>query len=298
MNYIQGLFDSIHYAFGEVKSFIILIDAIHNPHHYYDDDVNDEDDSDKYSHYTYATFFDVLGVYNDNEFQKANVKAIDYFFQIVNNFFNNIYNIICTNFFVNKNDNNNKNKVCEIKKLYDDKYNDKYDRLENIQLNEEDIRMLPNKYVMEYTPIGNVVMYFDYDKKAFQYYSDFNVPFKYLECVSKKFCVVNNNRVYREIKMEVDVNEFSIVRNSSASLQNKSKSFVKLKGYNNSNPSVKNDTSRGSGLKITQKDIVRYTHLGKLCNFSFIKNTTLKFKPVSYKDFLKNNPLSEGWVIK
>jgi hypothetical protein len=124
------------------------------------------------------------------------------------------------------------------------------------------------------------------------------VPYKYLESVSKKFCIVNRNRIYREIKMDVDVNEFSIVRNSSASLQNKSKSFAKLKGYNNSNPSIKNDTAKHRELKIIQKDIVRYTHLGKLCNFSFIKNTIPKFKPVSYKDFMKNNSSSsEGWVV-
>jgi hypothetical protein len=98
--------------------------------------------------------------------------------------------------------------------------------------------------------------------------------------------------------MDVDVNEFSIVRNSSASLQNKSKSFAKLKGYNNSTPSIKNVTSnKQSDLKIIQKDIVRYTHLGKICNFSFVKNTVPKFKPVSYKDFMKNNSTPDGWTI-
>jgi hypothetical protein len=107
---------------------------------------------------------------------------------------------------------------------------------------------------------------------------------------------MNRNRVYREIKMDVDLNEFSIIRNSSSSLQNKSKSFAKLKGYNNSS-SVKNDTLNQGKLKIIQKDIVRYTHLGKLCNFSFIKNTIPKFKPVSYKDYLKKNSLSEGWIL-
>ena len=185
-------------------------------------------------------------------------------------------------------------------KLYDEKYDEKYDTLGAIPLEEGEIEMLSNKFVMESTPVGNVVMYFDYDKRAFQYYSDFSVPYKYLECVSKKYCIVNKNNVYRDIKMEVDVNEFSIVRNSSDSLQTKSKSFAKLKSYNNStpsNPTVKNH--KQEKLKIIQKDIVRYTHLGKLCNFSFVKNNTPKFKPISYKDFMtkQNSKSVEDWVF-
>jgi hypothetical protein len=103
---------------------------------------------------------------------------------------------------------------------------------------------------------------------------------------------MNKNKIYREIKMEVDVNEFSIVRNSTSSLQNKSKSFAKLKSYNKNGHSNKQ-----SELKIIQKDIVRYTHLGKMCNFSFIKNTVTKFKPISYKDFMKNVSPPDGWVV-
>ena len=191
-----------------------------------------------------------------------------------------------------------KKNVGDVKKNYDDKYDIKYDMLKTNKLDEDDIKILPNKYVMEYTPIGNVVMFFDYDKKAFQYYSDFSVPYKYLECVSKKFCIMNKNRVYRDIKMEVDVNDFSIVRNSSSSLQNKSKSFAKLKSYNNSNTSIKGvPSTKHTELKIIQKDIVRYTHLGKLSNFSFVKNTISKFKPISYKDYVKTISQPDGWVV-
>jgi len=171
-------------------------------------------------------------------------------------------------------------------KKYDEKYDEKYNSLQSIKLEEDEIGALVNKYVMEYTPVGNVVMYFDYNKRAFQYYSDFSVPYKFLECVSKKYCIVNKNRIYRDIKMEIDVNEFSIVRNSTSNLQNKSKSFAKLKGYNNSKE-----------LKLVEKDIVRYTHLGKLCNFSFVKNMVPKFKPVTYKDFIKNTTRLEDWVF-
>ena len=296
----------INFLFTELKSFICDFYDL-----YYGNDCDgmeeDECNSSIHSYYTMATFFDVMGCYQYEEIQTANVKMFDYIYSCVNTFITNIYYILFMNPFIDldhddedeKKKDEKKKDVVEIKKIiYDVKYDDKYDTLEAIQLSEEDIEMLPSKFVMESTPVGNVIMYFDYDKRAFQYYSDFSVPYKYLECVSKKFCIVNKNKIYRDIKMEVDVNEFSIVRNSTSSLQNKSKSFAKLKGYNNSNPSIKNGRSgKQAELKIIQKDIVRYTHLGKICNFSFVKNTVPKFKPVSYKDFMKTVSPPDGWVV-
>jgi hypothetical protein len=294
----------INFLFTELKSFIYDFHDLYNGN---DCDRMEEDErnSSIHSYYTMATFFDVMGCYQDEEIQTSNVKMFDYIYNYVNTFFTNIYYILFMNPFIDldHDDEDEKKKIeVEIKRvIYDDKYDVKYDGLEAIQLSEEQIEMLPSKFVMESTPVGNVIMYFDYDKRAFQYYSDFSVPYKYLECVSKKFCIVNKNKIYRDIKMEVDVNEFSIVRNSTSSLQNKSKSFAKLKGYNNSNPSnpsIKGGRStKHSDLKIIQKDIVRYTHLGKICNFSFVKNTVPKFKPVSYKDFMKTVPPLDGWVV-
>jgi hypothetical protein len=294
----------INFLFAEIKSFIC---DLHEVYHSNDWDEMDCDEckSSIHSYYTMATFYDVFGVYQDTEIHNVNVEMFEYIYNSMNTFFTNIYYLIFMNPFIDldydDNDEKKKDEV-EIKKIiYDVKYDVKCDSLEAIQLSEEELEMLPSKFVMESTPVGNVIMYFDYDKRAFQYYSDFSVPYKYLECVSKKYCIVNKNKIYRDIKMEVDVNEFSIVRNSSASLQNKSKSFAKLKGYNNSNPSnpsIKGGRStKHSDLKIIQKDIVRYTHLGKICNFSFVKNTVPKFKPVSYKDFMKTISPPDGWVV-
>jgi hypothetical protein len=294
----------INFLFTEIKSFIC---DLHEVYHSNDWDEMDCDEykSSIHSYYTMASFYDVMGVYKDNENHNVNVEMFEYIYNSINTLFTNIYYLIFMNPFIDLDydENDEKKKVeVEVKKIiYDVKYDVKYDSLEAIQLSDEELEMLPSKFVMESTPVGNVIMYFDYDKRAFQYYSDFSVPYKYLECVSKKYCIVNKNKIYRDIKMEVDVNEFSIVRNSSASLQNKSKSFAKLKGYNNSNPSnpsIKGGRStKQSDLKIIQKDIVRYTHLGKICNFSFVKNTVPKFKPVSYKDFMKTISPPDGWVV-
>lgn len=185
------------------------------------------------------------------------------------------------------NDNKPKNTID-----YSVKYDNKFSLLEKIPLTEECILLLPNNIVMDYTPNGNVIMFFDNNKKSFQYYSDFNIPYSYLESVSKKYCIVNQNSIFRDLKIDIDVNnEFAIVKNKTSRPQ--SKSFATLKNYNNtgSNSSMKmgittpNNNGKACELKIIQKDIVRYTHLGKLCNFSILKNIQPKYKNISYKDF-------------
>jgi hypothetical protein len=177
-------------------------------------------------------------------------------------------------------------------KNYNEKYNEKYSFLEQKELNEEEIKYLQNKIIIENTPNGNVIMFFDYDKKSFQYYSDFSIPYSFLESVSKKYCILQSNSIYRQIKMDAPINEFSIIKNSTTALQSKSKSFAKLKSYNNSssNMGIPNNTKQHqpTELKIIEKDIVRYTHLGKTSNFSFLKNEIPKHKPISYKDFISN----------
>jgi hypothetical protein len=177
---------------------------------------------------------------------------------------------------------------------YTFKYDDKFSLLEKESLTDEVINNLSNNIVMEYTPNGNVIMFFDNDKKSFQYYSDFNIPYSYLESVSKKYCIVYKNSIFRNLKMDIDVNnEFALIKNKSS--RPKSKSFATLKTYNNgcAKPSNGNGipiqpTHKGGEVKIIQKDIVRYTHLGKLSNFSFLKNTQPKHRNISYKDFIKN----------
>ena len=189
------------------------------------------------------------------------------------------------------NDEYDKKKIQTID--YTVKYNDKYSLLEKNPLTEEVINNLSNNIVMEYTPNGNVIMFFDNDKKSFQYYSDFNIPYSYLESVSKKYCIVYKNSIFRFLKIDIDVNnEFAFVKNKSS--RPKSKSFATLKTYNNGCAKPSNGSGipiqpshKGGEVKIIQKDIVRYTHLGKLSNFSFLKNTQPKHKNISYKDFIK-----------
>ena len=47
-------------------------------------------------------------------------------------------------------------------------------------------------FVMEMTPVGNVIMQYDGKKESFVYYSDNIVPFRFLETVSRKYMTTFN----------------------------------------------------------------------------------------------------------
>jgi hypothetical protein len=44
-----------------------------------------------------------------------------------------------------------------------------------------------NNYVLEYTPLGNVIMRYNNDKKSFEYFSNNTIPYRYLEPIGRKY---------------------------------------------------------------------------------------------------------------
>ena len=53
---------------------------------------------------------------------------------------------------------------------------------------------LKNNFVIEFTPVGNVLMKYDKDCETFKFYSDKIVPYTYLEVVGRKFVKLFNCR--------------------------------------------------------------------------------------------------------
>lgn len=48
---------------------------------------------------------------------------------------------------------------------------------------------LQNNFILENTPIGNIIMVYNSKKEGFSYYSDKSISNKYLESVCKKYCI-------------------------------------------------------------------------------------------------------------
>ena len=72
---------------------------------------------------------------------------------------------------------------------------------------DEQLKRFKNNYVIEHTPLGNVLMFYNHDKLAFEYYSDLTIPYRYLETVTRKYALTYNYRPLY-IDMEEELKEY------------------------------------------------------------------------------------------
>jgi DNA repair exonuclease SbcCD ATPase subunit len=185
------------------------------------------------------------------------------------------------------------------------------------------IEKLNNCYVIEQTPLGNVMMIYDKEKNSFKYYSDNTIPYRYLEPVARKYVKFFNCRpIFVDMEEELKNAEEKWEREKEAKekelnekeakevnekVEQKKSVFAKFKSYNkeagsgrvNVAPPPKNSipnrvlTDAQEKEKILLKEKAnRYTYEGKLVNFSFIKKVDRKIVDkkysMSFADFKKN----------
>ena len=93
-------------------------------------------------------------------------------------------------------------------KAYESKYNDQYRALEKVDLSSEFVQGLKNSFIMESTPIGNVIMYYDENKSSFVYYSDNVIPYRFLEVLGRKYvCTFKCAKLYTNMEDEIKMVE-------------------------------------------------------------------------------------------
>ena len=195
-------------------------------------------------------------------------------------------------------------------------------------LNEDDLRLkayefllkskhdqLINNYVLEYTPLGNIYMRYNNDKKSFEYFSNNTIPYRYLEPVGRKYVMTYWCKpLFIDIEQELKIAEQKFEeekhkkeeeeKNRKEEMKNnKTKNvFAKLKDYNKDNNNLPNNIkiqakNRGqqnfvlppqikanlpkidqnSDKQFLKENANRYTWEGRLSNFSPLKkiNKTL-----------------------
>jgi len=184
---------------------------------------------------------------------------------------------------------------------YEDKYKNRYIKLETKNLTPSEKDNLKNNFIMETTPLGNVIMYYNIDKNGFVYYSDSTIPYRFLETVARKYIIsfqckdpsiyvdeMDNDDEKKPIEIAMDQSsDAKPIRKVSVNATNK-KVFAKFKNYNhpNSIPSTsmiaKNNSNPQPNKKTTQsiKEVKenknKYISEGKIINFSFIKKIDKK----------------------
>lgn len=174
------------------------------------------------------------------------------------------------------------------------------------------LNKLTNCYVIEKTPNGNVIMIYQKDRESFKYYSDYNIPYRYLEVVGRKYVKLFNCRpifvdMEEELKLfeekwdkeqEVKkVKEEEEKRKTEEAVKNnkpievRKNVFAKFKSYNkdaggkitmaappkNSIPNKSVTTENKENEKILLKERAnRYTYEGKFANFNFLQKIERK----------------------
>ena len=197
-----------------------------------------------------------------------------------------------------------KEKEKEPKKIelpYEKKY---LDKLLSLSLDmkkwtEEDLDHLHNTYIIENTPRGNVLMYWNNKNKSFTYYADATIPYRYLEVVSRKYVVINNCRQIYIIKRE---------KNEESKREKDVNVFAKFKKYNQSsihmvkamNPPSLSSSSLPPPISMTRLNknnsnetidndemFNRYLCDGRMANFSFLKKEKKEGRKITFSEFKK-----------
>jgi len=178
----------------------------------------------------------------------------------------------------------------------------------------ERLDSLKNNFIMEKTPLGNVIMYWNNSRESFEFYSDNTIPYRYLETVGRKYVKTFNCRsIYFD--MEFELSEFErkqkdkqeeemklleekkkmelvLEQNTSSNSGFKKKDvFAKFKNYNKESGTgkvnrgaapPKNSIPNNNNIKKTDEKVVlkenanRYTCEGRLANFSILKKPDRK----------------------
>jgi hypothetical protein len=173
---------------------------------------------------------------------------------------------------------------------YEDKYKETYSKLTLHELTKEELDGLANNSVMEYTPVGNVIMTYNVVKGSFEYYSDSIVPYRYLNVVGRKYaCTFNcaslmtkgKEQVVEKMLLENAAQEL-VTTPASASEETKKSVFAKFKTYNKGAPNLSmqagadqsNKRGRIDPSKVMETN--RYTSCGKIANMQMLKKVDRK----------------------
>jgi hypothetical protein len=179
----------------------------------------------------------------------------------------------------------------------------------NTMIVEKRINKLNGCFVMETTPIGNVLLTYNSKRLSFSYYSDSTIPYRYLEVVARKFVktfhcrplfidmeeeLKNIEKKWEEYRKQQEERENSkIDEPKEKQVKNV---FAKLKNYNKSTGKVNTAPPPKSSIptapfsnKSEQKDKLllkenanRYTYEGKISTFQMLKKVERKVVDKKY----------------
>ena len=173
------------------------------------------------------------------------------------------------------------------------------------------------RILLENTPRGNIVMFYDVYKQGFSYYSDTNsMPYNVLNSAAMKyvnlyFCrdfFVDNEGISKEAESPLinlyhrePVKTKNKSENSSTNKIGDTSAFAKLKNYNKPirNTNKKQDsTTKSDSLPVEEIIRNKFIYLGKMVNFSFIKKEKRVLPQNGFKTNLLDGVSTESQLQK
>ena len=228
--------------------------------------------------------------------------------------------------FLLEEQNNLRNKENELKQEYEsdegvEKFIKRIDELSKKFVIDERLDKLKNNFVMEKTPLGNVLMLYNNKRGSFEFYSDNTIPYRYLEPVSRKYVKMFDCRpIYCDMDEELKISEQKLEEKEKEKKEKEEKKkeeeeenkknniaitvvdtkknvFAKFKSYNkesgtghvniaappkNSIPNNKVTSTNSNEKVLLKENANRYSYEGKLSNFNFLKKTDRKVVDKKY----------------
>ena len=172
---------------------------------------------------------------------------------------------------------------------YENKYKEKYNMLEEIDIDKEDLEQFKNKIIIENTPRGNILLYFNFETEVFDYYCDKkDIPYLYLETVARKYVTQYNcKQIFVNMADELKKDSPEIIKQSVPDNKQinqivQKTPFAEYKKYNkNISRGNKNDTKK----YILKENSNRYSYCGKISEYSFLKDHYYKNTKMTFADF-------------
>ena len=209
------------------------------------------------------------------------------------------------------------NDLNELTIQSDFEFHEKAKELAKSSMIENKLKYFINNYIIECTPLGNVIMRYNHDKKSFEYFSDHSVPYRYLEPIGRKYvmtyrCKANFINMEEEIEKANKANETKMKNMKENGKENGNVKENANKNKNNDKtnknliykpqvltnkkfeiPPNRNEstiTNPINNVEIAVKDANRYTWEGRLLDFKIIKTNKRinKDRKITFKEFINS----------
>jgi hypothetical protein len=217
----------------------------------------------------------------------------------------------------------NEKPITKVIVKYEDKYKEYFNDInENKEedyekicdINKNKLDSLINSILIENTPLGNVLMFYNSKRSSFEYYSNSTIPYRYLETIARSY-VLKNDCKYLYINMDVEINKakqkIKLEEEKEKEKENEKKKneenddfvmvekeksvFAKFKDYNKITKDSSSVPRKNSAVKpggILKEKANRFSYEGKMNNYDFIKKVPRKVVDkhysMTYSDYKKS----------